>query len=64
MYVTTMPAPETDRIVTLTPKRTAVRCAYRFLEALRELTATDHAAVLELLALELGPERQPRDTRA
>jgi len=50
----TVPAPETDRVIVLTPKGTAVRAAYRFLAALRELGHDDRAAVLEMLDLELG----------
>ena len=50
----TVPAPETDRVIVLTPKGTAVRAAYRFLATLRALGADDHAAVLEMLSLELA----------
>jgi hypothetical protein len=56
MYTTVMPAPETDRLVTVTPKGRAVRAAYHFLAALRLLPADECDDVMELLALEFGDQ--------
>lgn len=49
-----VPAPETDRIVVITPKGEAARAAYRLLVLLRDLGADDRTAVLAMLQLELA----------
>jgi len=56
MQTTTTPAIESSRTTVLTDKGTAVRAAYRFLAALRELGADDRAAVLEVLSLEVAAQ--------
>ena len=50
-----VPAPETDRLVTVTPKGRAVPALYAFLRALALLDAADRAEACELLAEELVP---------
>jgi hypothetical protein len=48
-----VPAPETDRIIALTPHGEAVRHLYRFTHALADLDAAGRADVLELLKVEI-----------
>jgi hypothetical protein len=47
------PAPETDRVIAVTPKGQAVRYLYRFTHALADLDAAGRADVLELLKVEI-----------
>jgi hypothetical protein len=57
MHTTTIPAPETDRVIALTPLGTATCAAYRLVRALRELPAAGRAEVLAIVAEELADQR-------
>jgi hypothetical protein len=53
MTSTVVPAPETDRLVRLTPLGVATCAAYQLVHALEALGAADRAEVLALLAAEV-----------
>jgi len=59
MSTTTVPAPETNRVLALTDTGQAVRAAYRLVHALAVLDAVTRAKVLALVAEEVAATDLP-----